>query len=143
MVWWAWIVLGAGLLAAEIVLSTDFYLVFFGLSGLLLGLVLAVGVPLPAPAQWLIYAAVAAGSLLFYRMKIRARFLSPSEERGPELVGEKGTAREPIAPGERGRVELRGSTWIARNDGDAALDDGGRCVVAGVDGLTLFVRRED
>ena len=38
MAWWIWIIVGAILLAAEAVITADFYLVFFGLAGLVLGL---------------------------------------------------------------------------------------------------------
>ena len=39
MPWWGWVVVGAALLGAEIVVPTDFYLVFLGLSALAVGLV--------------------------------------------------------------------------------------------------------
>jgi membrane protein implicated in regulation of membrane protease activity len=48
-----------------------------------------------------------------------------------------------IEPGGRGKLELRGSTWDARNVGDTALSAGSRCLVQSVDGLTLHVRAED
>ena len=43
MPWWGWVVVGAALLGAEIVVPTDFYLVFLGLSALAVGLVGAAG----------------------------------------------------------------------------------------------------
>jgi membrane protein implicated in regulation of membrane protease activity len=140
MAWWAWIILGAGLLAAEILLSTDFYLVFFGLAALLIGLLALLGLDLPAVAQWLVWAGLASGALVLYRQKVRSRFLTSDRELAPELVGEEGVAREPLAVGERGRVELRGTVWEARNDADVDIAVGARCVVARVEGLTLFVR---
>ena len=39
-------------------------------------------------------------------------------------------------------VDLRGTAWDARNDGDTDLAAGARCLVKGVDGLTLLVRAE-
>lgn len=143
MPWWAWITLGAGLLAAEIIISTDFYLVFFGVSGLVMGLLLAFGVPLPTAAQWLIYVALSALALVVYRQKIRSRFMSTAQELSPELVDEIGVAKEAILAGGRGTVELRGTVWDARNEGEEDLAEGGRCVVMSVDGLSLVVRAQD
>jgi membrane protein implicated in regulation of membrane protease activity len=59
MAWWIWIVLGAILLGAEVVIAADFWLVFFGASAFILGLVGAFGITLPLPVQWLLFAAVA------------------------------------------------------------------------------------
>ncbi len=143
MPWWAWIILGAVLLGAEIIISADFYLVFFGLSGLLIGLLALIGLTLPVTAQWLLYAALAVSGVLLYRMKFRAQFLSSSEALGPEIVDEEGTAKEAIAAGARGKVELRGTVWEAINDGTEVLEVGARCTVTRVEGLTLFVRSRD
>jgi membrane protein implicated in regulation of membrane protease activity len=56
MAWWIWIVLGAALLVTEVVLSTDFWLVFFGVAALGLGLLGVAGLVLPAWAQFLVFA---------------------------------------------------------------------------------------
>jgi inner membrane protein len=47
-----------------------------------------------------------------------------------------------IEPGAVGRVEVRGSTWSARNVATVALATGQRCTVVAVDGLLLAVRPE-
>lgn len=143
MAWWIWIILGALLLAAEVVVTADFYLVFFGLAALVLGLAGVFGVPLPAWVQFLLFAALAVSGLVLYRGRLKRRLQTADREMGPELVGERGTARDAIAPGGRGRVELRGSAWDAHNDGAVAIAAGARCVVSGVEGLTLRVRAAD
>ena len=55
MAWWFWIALGAVLLAAEVIISADFYLVFFGISGLVVGVLALAGVNLPQWGQWLLF----------------------------------------------------------------------------------------
>ena len=142
MAWWFWIVLGAVLLAAEVVISADFYLVFFGLSGLVVGLLALAGVELPVWGQWLLFASLAIVGLVVYRRRWKRRLLKADREMLPELEGEVGNACGDIAAGARGRVVLRGSEWDAQNDGPAGLAAGSRCVVTGVEGLTLRVRSE-
>jgi len=44
-----------------------------------------------------------------------------------------------LSPGLVGRVEVRGSTWSARNTSDVTIHQGQRARVAAVDGLTLAV----
>jgi hypothetical protein len=142
MAWWFWIVLGTVLLAAEVIISADFYLVFFGIAGLMLGLLAVFGVTLPVWGQWLLFAGLAIAGLVIYRGRWKRKLMTTDREMLPELEGEVGVAREDIAAGARGRIDLRGSAWDAQNDDSAHLAAGERCVVVRVDGLTLHVRPE-
>ena len=67
MAWWFWIVLGAVLLAAEVIIAADFYLVFFGIAALVVGLLAVFGVELPVWSQWLLFAGLAIAGLVVYR----------------------------------------------------------------------------
>ena len=55
------------------------------------------------------------------------------------LVGGLAIVQERLLPGVVGSVEVRGSTWSARNTSTVTLDAGQRARVAAVDGLTLAV----
>lgn len=142
MPWWGWIVVGGVLLAAELfVLPTDFFLVFLGSAALAVGLIGFVGLELPHWGQWATFAVLAVVSLVFFRGWLHARF-SQVTRADDTLVGEIAVAREALAPGANGRIELRGATWACRNAGDASLAPGDRARVERVEGLTLHVRRE-
>jgi len=58
-------------------------------------------------------------------------------------VGDTAFALEDIAAGAVGRVELRGTTWTARNSTAEGIPKGRRCTVIRTDRLTLFVRPEE
>jgi membrane protein implicated in regulation of membrane protease activity len=141
MPWWGWIVVAAVLLGAEMFVPTDFFLVFLGASALIVGLFGLVGVEAPVWAQWLAFAVLAVGSLVFFRGWLRAH-IRPVSRIDDALVGETAIAQEPIAPGGMGRVELRGATWSARNAGSTSIATGDRVPVVSVDRLTLHVRHE-
>ena len=80
-------------------------------------------------------------SFVFLRGALRARW--PQVTRADDtLVGEIAVARAALAAGASGQIELRGTTWSARNAGDVALAPGDRARVERVEGLTLHVRRE-
>ena len=48
-----------------------------------------------------------------------------------------------MPPGGNGRVEMRGTTWSARNVGATVLSSGARCTVVRSDKLTLLVKAEE
>jgi membrane protein implicated in regulation of membrane protease activity len=140
MPWWSWIALGAILLGAEAVLTTDFFLVFFGAAALIVGLVMLGGIHPPAWAQWLLFAGLSVASLLLLRPRLRRAL---GRQRGPEgtdLVGETVLVSAEMPAGGIGRGELRGSVWNLHNAGAGPLHAGERCTVEKVEGLTLHVR---
>jgi membrane protein implicated in regulation of membrane protease activity len=136
MPWWGWLAFGAVLLGAEIAIATDFWLATVGAGAMALGLLLTV---IEAPRtwiQWILFAALAVLFNAVVRRRIRAR--PPGLE--PELVGESGIALAAIAPGAQGSVEVRGTTWQARNVGPEALAPRAPVLVTAVRGIMLDVR---
>ncbi len=144
MPWWGWIVVGV-LLGAEIVVPTDFYLVFLGLSALAVGFLGVLGLDAPAWVEWALFGLFSVISFVFFRRQVRARF----KQRGSDprvddtLVGEVATLQEALAPGATGRAELRGTTWVARNGGPTPMTAGSRARVERVEGLLLHLRAEE
>jgi membrane protein implicated in regulation of membrane protease activity len=145
MPWWGWIVVGTLLLGAELfVIPTDFFLVFLGTSAIAVGAIAWTGLVGSASVEWLLFAALSLISLVFFRARFARRMATAANPRVDDtLAGERGTARETIAPGALGRVELRGTPWSARNVGDVGLAAGEGVRVERVEGLTLFVRRAE
>ena len=141
MPWWGWIVLGAIILISEIIVSTDFYLVFFAASALILGLLGLLGVSLPVPVQWLLFASVSIGTLVLFRARLRGK-IKTREQDVDKLEDEFAVATEQLAAGATGQAELRGSMWSARNIGEVDLEAGDRCRVEGVNGLVLAIRKD-
>jgi len=143
ILWWYWIVLGLGLMVAEIATPGGFYLVFFGIAALVIGVLSGLEV---AGAEWmqlLLFSVLSVLSVLLFRNRVLKIFQADPQQPAVDLlVGEIGTASEDLAPGSVGKVELRGTAWSARNRGAAILTRGTRVRVVGVDGLTLFVEPE-
>ena len=141
MPWWGWMVLGGLLLAAEIGVSTDFWLAVIGAAALGIGLLGLAGVDAPLWVQWLAFAGLAVVLAVFVRGPAYQRLMASTVDLAPELLGERArVVNDAIAPGAMGKVELRGSTWRARNEGTEALPDGAVAQVDGVDGVVLRVR---
>ena len=141
MPWWGWIVLGTVILISEIIVSTDFYLVFFAASAVIVGLLVLQGASLPVSAQWLLFAALSIGMLVLFRARLREK-IKTREQDVYKLEDEIAVATEQLAAGGTGQAELRGSTWRARNIGELDLEVGDRCRVERVDGLVLSIRKD-
>jgi membrane protein implicated in regulation of membrane protease activity len=143
MPWWGWVALGALLLAAELgAVDAEFYLVFLGLSALVVGALGLAGFAGPAWLQWLLFAALALVSLAFFRRQLYARLRRAGAELGEGVSGEWAVARDRIEPGALGRAELRGSLWSARNAGGLPIEAGQRVRVERVEGVLLQLRAD-
>jgi membrane protein implicated in regulation of membrane protease activity len=140
MQWWAWIIVGAILLGSELAfVDAQFYLVFVGAAAFAVGLAQLAGLGAPVWLQWLIFAVLAAASMLTFRRRIyeRMRRTLPAVKAGP--AGEIVTLPQPLSPGETCRLEFRGSSWSAVNGGKAPIAAGAQARIERVDGLTLVV----
>jgi membrane protein implicated in regulation of membrane protease activity len=140
MQWWAWIAVGAILLGSELAfVDAQFYLVFVGASALIVGLLQITGLDLAVWLQWLIFAVLAATSMLTFRRRIyeRMRRGLPALKGGP--AGETVTMPQTLSPGETCRLEFRGGSWSAINGGKAEIAAGAKARIERVDGLTLVV----
>jgi membrane protein implicated in regulation of membrane protease activity len=141
MPWWGWLALGAALLGAEIVLATDFWLATVGAAAMVMGLALPlIGDDPRAWVQWVWFAALAVLITGLFRRRLHERLVGRAPGLDPELVGESGVALAPIAPGAEGSVELRGTTWKARNVGTEPLAARAPVRVTAVRGILLEVR---
>jgi inner membrane protein len=140
MEWWAWIAVGAVLLGSELTfVDAQFYLVFVGCSAIVVGLLGLAELTLAPWLQWLIFAALAASSMLTFRRQIyeRMRRNLPAMKDGP--AGETVILPQALPPGESCRLEYRGSSWSAINGGKAEIAAGAKARIERVDGLTLVV----
>ena len=144
MIWWYWMLLGLLLVGAEMMTPGGFYILFFGLSALIVGTLAGLGVVEADWLQWLLFSCVAVGSLLLCRTPL-LRMMKQTASEMPDIdsmAGEMAIPLKPLAVGGTGKAELRGTTWTAKNVGTIALDKGQRGKVTHVEGLTLWITSE-
>ncbi|HXE80143.1 MAG TPA: NfeD family protein [Vicinamibacterales bacterium] len=138
MPWFVWMLLGLVLAALELLFSGSFFLIFFGLSALLIGTLGFLGLEGPIWVEWLLFAVLSTGLLVLFRSPLVNALRGP--DRPPDsLTGDIAVALDVIPPGEIGRAELRGAVWTARNAHAESLAKGQRCRVERVDGLMLHL----
>jgi hypothetical protein len=144
MDWWVWAALGLLLAIGEVLTPGGFFVIFFGLAALVVGLLAFVGL---ADALWFqifLFSVFSVVSLLHFRnplLRWMARHTRQTAE-VDSLVGEIAVASSAIPPGGVGQAQLRGSAWNARNASKAAIPAGGRCRVTRVEGLAIWLEPE-
>ncbi len=140
MEWWGWMVVGAILLGAELfVIEAEFFLVFIGVSAILTGLAVT-GVPtLPLWGQVILFAVLSLSSMVLFRKRVYARLRPGVADRPPDMTGDRVQVPQTLAPGETCRVEHRGTTWNARNDGAEPIPAGAMARILGTQGITMQI----
>ena len=143
MEWWQWMVVGGLLLGAELIgLEAQFYLLFIGLSAVLVGLADLVGISMPLWAQVALFGVFSLLFLYAFRKKMYERIRSPGEGFGDSYGGKSLTMVSELASGAETRLEYRGTAWTARNVGESTIAAGSRAKIRKVDGLTLHIEAE-
>jgi hypothetical protein len=142
LTWWAWLILGGLLMAAELLLPTGFFLFFFGVGAALTGCLEALGLLPSFSSQGLAFIAISFASIVLLRKPMLTKFHLRNKHHSSvdSLVGQTAIVLEAIAPQSVGKVELRGACWSAVNIGFEPLSLNERCRVEKVEGLTLHVK---
>lgn len=142
---WTWVIFGLFLLGAEAVTPGGFFLIFFGLSAILVGALAWLEAAGPVWMEWLLFSAFSVVFLLLVRPRL-VDHLSSEHGRGnttmPDYVGEGATLLEDLPPGAIAKAELRGTSWTVRSRCSSLISRGTRCRVERIDGLTLWIRPE-
>ncbi len=133
---WNWLILGGILVGLEI-LAPGVFLIWFGLSALIVGAV-ALGIAISWQLQFVLFAVLSLTAVVLSR-----RFFKNNDEsdkpllnqRAEQNVGRTFVLTKPILHG-RGRVQIADSTWAVEG---ADCAEGTMIKVVGVQGTTLLV----
>ena len=139
MEWWMWLALGLALVVAELATPSGFFIIFFGVAALTVGVLAGLNMAGTTWVQWLLFSVLSIAYVLAFRGRLQTKVQIPPPHDVDSLIGGLAIVQERLLPGVVGRVELRGSMWSARNTSQVTLDAGQRARVASVDGLTLTV----
>jgi membrane protein implicated in regulation of membrane protease activity len=142
MTWWLWVALGLVLGAIELATPGGFFVIFFGVAAVVVGLAQLAGLGLPAWGQWLAFPVLAIVALRLFRRPLLAWLQPAGAAAVDSLLDEIARPVAPIEPGQHGRAELRGTVWSAHNVGPTSAAAGQRCRVVAVTGLQLDITPE-
>jgi membrane protein implicated in regulation of membrane protease activity len=143
ILWWHWLVLGLILALGEAVTPGGFFIIFFGIAAIAVGVLAGLGLAGPAWMQLFLFSVVSVAALALFRGRLlRWMQADPQRPAVDALVGEIAIVTAELRPGSVGKVELRGASWSARNVSPETLAPGSRCRVMRVDGLMVDVTPE-
>ncbi len=144
MTWWGWMILGAILLGAELfAVDAQFYLVFLGLSAVLVGLAEVFGVAMPVWGQWLAFSVLSLISFFVFRRSLYEKIRGGAVGFNETLSGKYVEVPAELAPGTEARLDYRGTKWTVRNTGESPIAAGTRAMIEKVDGLTLHLKADN
>lgn len=140
VLWWHWLAVGLVLVLLELAAPGGFYVIFFGLAAIAVGLLVFAGVSGPLWVQLALFSILSAVFLLVFHSPLMRRMrLDRGTDDLDNFTGEPAKALDDFGPGEPGRVELRGTAWNARNGGQTPIVRGARLRVVAVDRLVVVV----
>jgi membrane protein implicated in regulation of membrane protease activity len=140
ILWWHWLVLGLLLILGELVTPGGFYIIFFGVGALAVGALASLEFAGPPWMQFVLFSLTSVACLALFRTRLlRWVQVDPQQPAVDALVGEVAVATGPLDLGAVGKVELRGTSWSARNVSNGVIAAGTRCRVLRVEGLMLDV----
>jgi membrane protein implicated in regulation of membrane protease activity len=140
MAWWMWMILGLVLAVAEAQIPTNFFLLAFGVGGLIVGGLTGLGVIASPWIEWLTFSLFSVAALVGFQRTLSRS--TPPGRNVDDLTREPAVVTDDVPAGGVGRAELRGTTWSARGADGVAIARGTRCRVERVDGLTLWLKPE-
>jgi hypothetical protein len=140
--WWTWVVGGIALILAELAIPS-FFIVWFGLGAILVGLLMLALPHLSLTAQLAVWTlASLAMVVLWFRVFKRSFYRTRIGTADGGVIGEIGVLVSAVAPFERGKVRfqrplLGSEEWVCL--ADAAIAAGERVRVVAVEGSYLKV----
>ena len=145
MYWWIWAIIGCLLMGLELLIPSDFFILFFGLSGVVTGVLTNFEVLQTIEIQLLFLITFSVFLLLCYRIlyknKRRVSQESLTLDKKVSLYDEVVIVESKILPGETGRGSARGTTWNLRNIGDVVFQAGDKVRVVRTEGITLEAKK--
>jgi membrane protein implicated in regulation of membrane protease activity len=139
MEWWVWMLLGLLMFVTELVTPGGFYFMFFGIGAVIVGTLAGLNAAGPLWLQFILFSALSVVSLWLFRGKLLQLTRGKPALDVDSMVGETAVASDDIGVNGFGKVEMRGTSWNARNVGDKPLRRSDRARVERVEGLTLLV----
>ncbi len=135
---WVWVAVTIICVVIES-LTLSLTTIWFGISAFVM--VFLAFTPLPFPAQLFIFVAIAMVLLIFTRpfvkQKLNQKKIATNYER---VIGQIAVVTKKITALEKGSVKINGMEWTAAVKEDIELEEGSKCIVEEIAGVTAYVR---
>ena len=139
--WWHWMVLGLCLAMAELLIPA-FFIIWFGIGALLVGLILLGAPNLGVAVQLLLWAAFSTALVLFWFRYLKPKTMTAVGTSAAHVTGEVGILVSDLCPNSRGQVRfqkpvLGSDVWECY--ADSSIKAGMRVRIVAVEGSFIKV----
>ena len=139
--WWHWIVLGLGLAIAELLVPA-FFIIWFGIGAMGVGILLLIAPGLSIAVQVMIWAALSAALVVLWFRYLKPRTMTAVGTSAASVAGEVGILVSDLCPNSRGQVRfqkpvLGSDVWECYADSE--IKAGTRVRLASVEGSFIKV----
>ena len=135
---WVWVAVTIICVVIES-LTLSLTTIWFGISAF--AMVFLAFTPLPFPAQLFIFVALAMVLLIFTRpivkQKLNHKKIASNYER---IIGQIAVVTKKITALDKGSVKINGMEWTAAVREDIVLEEGSKCIVEEIAGVTAYVK---
>ncbi len=134
-----WLIVAVLALIAEL-LSVSFFFMFLAAGAAVTALLTWLHITTGPVSQFACFSLVSLASMALFR-RYAVRFFGRNErvDEYRDFVGHRGTVVETIPANGEGRIQYRGSVWIAISEDGAAIPEGTPVVVRRMDGIKAVV----
>ncbi|MBQ1661291.1 MAG: NfeD family protein [Treponema sp.] len=136
---WVWVAVTIICVVIES-LTLSLTTIWFGISAFVM--VFLAFTPLPFPAQLLIFVALTMVLLIFtkpiVKKKLSQKKIATNYER---VIGQIAVVTKRITALEKGSVKINGMEWTAAVKEDTTLEEGSKCMVEEIAGVTAYVKQ--
>lgn len=135
---WVWVAVTIICVVIES-LTLSLTTIWFGISGFVM--VFLAFTPLPFPVQLFIFVLLAMILLIFTRpivkKKLNQKTIATNYER---VIGQIAVVTKKITALEKGSIKINGMEWTAAVKEDITLEEGSKCIVDEIAGVTAYVK---
>lgn len=136
---WVWVAVTVICIVVE-TLTLSLTTIWFGISAFVM--VFLAFTPIPFVAQLFIFVVVALILLIFTRpilkQKLNKNKIATNYER---IIGQIALVTKKIDAINKGSIKINGMEWTAAVNEDIVLDEGSKCVIEKIEGVTAFVKK--
>jgi len=139
--WWHWMVLGLCLAMAELAIPA-FFIVWFGIGAIAVGIVLLAAPDLAIATQMLLWAGLSTALVIFWFRYLKPRTVTAIGTSTANVTGEVGVLVSDLSPDTRGQVRfqkpvLGSDSWVCY--ADTPIKAGERVRIVAVEGSFIKV----
>ncbi len=135
---WVWVAVTIICVVIES-LTLSLTTIWFGISAFVM--VFLAFTPLPFSAQLFIFVVLATILLLFTRpvvkKKLNQKKIATNYER---VIGQIAVVTKKITALDKGSIKINGMEWTAAVKGDITLEEGSKCIIEEIAGVTAYVK---